>query len=103
MQFAAKSGARTGPQLVPCITSRVEGWYRRESPAQEIAVLSQHQDVNAGARQHIPQHHSGRAGACDAAAHGKFSQAPWFKFNERSLAYQKRWVRELAETGSCRL
>ena len=40
--------------------------------AQEIAVLFQHQHLDAGARQQIPQHHAGRTAAGDAAARGNF-------------------------------
>src|SRR5262245_21556148 len=39
---------------------------------QEIAVLFQHQNFDARARQEIAQHHTGRAAAGDAAAHGYF-------------------------------
>jgi hypothetical protein len=36
--------------------------------AQEVSVLLQHHDVDAGARQQEPEHHSGRPAAGDAAA-----------------------------------
>jgi hypothetical protein len=36
--------------------------------AQEIAVLLQHHDINAGARQQETEHHAGRAAADDAAS-----------------------------------
>ena len=40
--------------------------------AEEIAVLFQHQHLDAGARQQIPQHHARWTAAGDAAAHGNF-------------------------------
>src|SRR5271155_2444419 len=35
--------------------------------AQEVGVFLQHQDLDSGARQQIPQHHSGGPAARDAA------------------------------------
>jgi hypothetical protein len=40
--------------------------------AQEVAMLFQHRNFDAGARQEIPQHHAGRPAPGDAAACGKF-------------------------------
>ncbi len=46
---------------VDCVAAKV---------AQEILVLFQHRDVNAGARQQKSEHHAGRTAACDHAARG---------------------------------
>ena len=63
--------------------------------AQEIAVLFQHQDFDAGARQQIARASCRpvRRPRCSSAR--KFSQVSWFEFNERSRLIKKDGVREL--------
>ena len=69
--------------------------------AQEIAVLFQHQDFDAGARQQIPEHHAGRPAAGDAAAHGNFLRRHGFSLTSDPGLSKKTGKRILEPAHQC--
>ena len=73
------------PQLVHHLERRGMDGVAAEV-AQEVGVLLQHHDVDAGARQQQPEHHAGRTAAGDAAGGRQFARHGcladhWFWFS----------------------